>query len=142
MMDISGYLNAIAQLEDALAYCESDVAKKDPRLALHLRAGAIQAFEFTYELSIKTLRRYIETISSNDEYSGSLTFNELVRAGYEEGLLNAELVEWKNFRSNRGATSHSYDEAKAQEIFLATPVFLKEAKFLANQLKNRLLRKE
>jgi nucleotidyltransferase substrate binding protein (TIGR01987 family) len=138
MMDISGYLNAIAQLEDALAYCKSEPAKQDPQLGLHLRAGAIQAFEFTYELSVKTLRRYIGTIASNDDYAGSLSFNELIRAGYEEGLLNAELVEWKNFRTNRGTTSHSYDEVKAQAIYEAIPVFLEEAKFLADQLKNRL----
>jgi nucleotidyltransferase substrate binding protein (TIGR01987 family) len=106
--------------------------------SLHLRAGAIQAFEFTYELSIKILRLYIETIASNDQYANSLTFNELIRSGYEEGLLNAELVQWKDFRSDRGTTSHSYNEVKAQIIYEAIPVFLEEAKFLAEQLKSRL----
>lgn len=140
MIDITGFLNAILQLEDALAYCKSTPAQQDPRLALHLRAGAIQAFEFTYELSIKTLRRYIETIASNDQFANSLTFNELIRAGFEEGLLNEEIVKWRDFRSNRGTTSHSYDEVKAQMIYEAIPVFLNEAKFLADQLKTRLVR--
>jgi hypothetical protein len=34
MIDITGFLNAIAQLEDALVYCKSDAARKDPQLAL------------------------------------------------------------------------------------------------------------
>jgi nucleotidyltransferase substrate binding protein (TIGR01987 family) len=142
MLDLTGFLTAIAQLEEALVYCKSELARRDPRLALHLRAGAIQAFEYTYELSIKTLRRYIETIASNDQYATSLTFNELIRLAFEEGILHAELVEWKKFRSDRGTTSHSYDEVKAQMIYEAIPAFLEEAKYIASELQQRLARQK
>ena len=45
-IDLGSLSKAIAQLEEAISYANSDLAKSDPRLALHLRAAAIQAFEF------------------------------------------------------------------------------------------------
>ncbi len=67
-LDLSSLKKAIAQLEEALFYCHSDIAKKDDRLALHLRAGAIQAFEFTYESCFKMLKRYLEMTESDLPY--------------------------------------------------------------------------
>jgi hypothetical protein len=46
IIDVTSLSNAIAQLEEALNYATS-LAASDPRLARHLRAAAIQAFEFT-----------------------------------------------------------------------------------------------
>ena len=66
-----------------------------------------------------------------------VTFNELIRRGYEAGLLQAELSEWKGFRRDRGTTSHAYDEAKAREVFAAIPAFLAEARFLLAQIDAR-----
>jgi hypothetical protein len=47
IIDVTSLSNAIAQLEEALNYANSSLAASDPRLARHLRAAAIQAFEFT-----------------------------------------------------------------------------------------------
>ncbi len=136
-LDLSSLQKAIAQMEDALKYCESDLAKSDPNLALHLRAAAIQAFEFTYELSFKMLGRYLTAVEPNPSLPEELTFNELVRRGYELGLLKAELVDWKEFRKDRGTTSHAYDEKKAQDVFESIPAFLAEAKYLLSQIQKR-----
>ena len=136
-IDLSTLRQAIAQLEEALAYCESDLAQQDPRLALHLRAGAIQAFEFTYELAIKMLRRYLETVESNPAAVAEHTFSELVRLGWERGLLCAELAAWKEFRRDRGTTSHAYDQNKAMEVFGNIPAFLDEARFLYTEISRR-----
>jgi hypothetical protein len=60
-----------------------------------MRTAAIKAFEFTYELSFKLLRRHLEGTASNPDAMDKMTFNEIIRLGYERGLLNAELAEWK-----------------------------------------------
>jgi len=136
-LDLSSLQKAIAQMEEALEFCNSDLARSDTRLALHLRAAAIQAFEFTYELSYKTLKRYLEETEPNPSSVEEMTFNELVRRGFERGLLQAELADWKAFRKDRGTTSHTYDEAKAQDVFETIPAFLREARFLLSQIKQR-----
>ncbi len=137
ILDLSSLRNAIAQTEDALAYGSSDLARADARLALHLRAAAIQAFEFTYELAIKTLRRYLIESEPSPATVDEMSFNDLVRRGYAIGLLQAELAEWKAYRRNRGITSHTYDAAKAQAIFDAIPGFLTEARFLLARITER-----
>ena len=137
MLNLTSLSNAILQIEEALAYAQSDLAKDDPRLARHFRAAAIQAFEFTYELSIKMLKRYLETLEANPAAVDEMTFNELIRSGYEAGLLRAELSDWKNFRRDRGTTSHAYDEDKARAVFATIPAFLAEAKFLLAEINTR-----
>ncbi len=136
-IDLSSLRQAISQLEEALVYCDSELAKQDPRLALHLRAGAIQAFEFTFELAVKMLRRYLETVESNPAAVAEFTFSELIRCGWERGLLRAELAAWKEFRRDRGTTSHAYDEGKALEVFQNIPAFLLEARFICTEISRR-----
>jgi nucleotidyltransferase substrate binding protein (TIGR01987 family) len=136
-LDLSSLQKAIAQMEEALSFCNSELARNNPRLALHLRAATIQAFEFTYELSYKILKRYLEATEPNPAAVEEMSFNELVRRGFELGLLQAEITEWKEFRKDRGTTSHTYDEAKAQDVFETIPAFLAEAKFLMSQIQKR-----
>jgi nucleotidyltransferase substrate binding protein (TIGR01987 family) len=136
-LDLSSLEKAIAQLEEALVLFDSDLAKRDARLALHLRAASILAFEFTYELCFKTLKRYLEQTEPNPSSVEEMNFDEIIRRGYELGLLQAELSDWREFRKDRGTTSHVYDEKKAQEVFDGIPGFLREAKFLLAQIKKR-----
>ncbi len=136
-LDLSSLRNAIGQVESALAYHGSEIAQSDPDLALHLRAAAIQAFEFTYELCIKMLRRYLAATEPNPSAVTDMTFHDLIRLGWERGLLQADIVAWRDFRSDRGATSHAYDQRKAQEVFEAIPAFLAEAKHLLERLAER-----
>ena len=134
IVDISSLQKAIAQADEALALHSLEAAAGNDRLALHLRAASIQAFEFTYELCLKTLKRYLEATSSSPAPIDEMSFSDLIRLGYETGLLDAELLQWRMFRRDRGTTSHTYDETKAQEIFDAIPAFLREAKFLVRQI--------
>lgn len=136
-LDLSSLEKAIAQLEDALKYCVSRLAKEDKKLALHLRAGAIQAFEFTYELSLRMIKRYLSLTEANPSMIDEASFNELIRKAYEKGLIKSELSTWKEFRKERGTTSHTYDEEKAKEVFEGIPIFLKDAQFLLNELRKR-----
>jgi nucleotidyltransferase substrate binding protein (TIGR01987 family) len=136
-LDLTSFKNAIAQLEEALMLYDSDLARAHARLALHLRAAAIQAFEFTYEISFKTLKRYLENTEANPAEIANMDFSELIRKGYELGLLQAEISDWREFRKDRGTTSHAYNEAKAQDVFETIPAFLKEARFLFTQIQSR-----
>lgn len=136
-LDLSSLQKAIHQLEEALEYCQSDLAKNDARLAQHLRAGAIQAFEFTYELSFKMLKRFLEISEPNPASVDEMTFNEIIRKGFEIGLLHSEITDWKEFRRDRGTTSHTYNENKARDIFECIPKFLIESKFLYNKIQKR-----
>jgi len=129
-LDLKSLASAIGQLENALEYCNSELAKTDPTLAAHLRAAAIQAFEFTYELSIKMLKRKLEQIESSEAVVRGITFDDLIRRGWAKGFLNEEIAQWREFRKQRGTTSHTYDENKAELIYQEIPRFLAEAKYL------------
>lgn len=59
-LDYSALRSAIGQLEKSLAYAHSPAALADPGLREQLRNSVIQCFEFTYELSWKMLKRYLE----------------------------------------------------------------------------------
>jgi nucleotidyltransferase substrate binding protein (TIGR01987 family) len=137
MLDISPLEKAIEQLEEALMLCASDLVKSNARLELHMRAAAIQAFEFTYSLSLKMLKRYLEKNEEDSAIVEEMTFNDLVRRGFEFGLLQAEISDWRDFRKNRCTTSHTYDEKKAEDVFEQIPQFLAEAKFLYNAIQKR-----
>ena len=130
--------DAVGQLEDALDIYHSDLALDNPRLKRHLRAAVIQAFEFTYELSFRMLRRYLELASANPAEIDELVFNDVIREAYRQALLRSELPEWMEFRRNRGTTSHTYNEEKAQEVFEAFPTFYRSARYLLNRLQERV----
>ena len=137
-LDLSPLDNAVTQLEEALEIYDSELALSDPRLKRHLRAAVIQAFEFTYELSFRMLRRYLELASPNPSEIDGLVFNDVVREAYKQSLLRSELPEWLEFRRNRGTTSHTYNEEKAQEVFESVPDFFQEARYLLNRLHERV----
>lgn len=138
MLDLTSFEKAITQLERALIAYDSPVARSHPELQDHLRAGAIQAFEFTFELSFRTLKRFLADIDRDPAKIAEMSYNSIIRLGYDKGLLSSELDAWKEFREQRATTSHVYLEAKAEQVFAKIPAFLAEAQFLRDQLKRRL----
>src|ERR1700677_4300136 len=101
MIDIASLEKAIAQLETSLKYSESDLAKKDDGIAKQFRAAAIQAFEFTYEVSHKMLKRYLKDTEPSAEIIDELNFSDLIRTGFEKGLLSGSWNEWRTYRKAR-----------------------------------------
>jgi len=128
---------AIAQLEEALAYAASDLARDDGRLTRQLRAAAIQALEFTYELSYKTLKRFLADTEPSPAQVQAMDFSGIVRLGYARGVVAEAISVWRAFRENRSVTSHTYNEAKAHAVFDAIPRFLNEVRFLVAQINPR-----
>ena len=136
-LDFSPLGNAISQLEKSLEYASSDMAKADHGLFEQLRNSVIQCFEFTYELSHKMLKRYLDETAANPEEIDLGTFQNLIRTGNEKGLLLSDLRRWKEFRQARTNSSHTYDQQKAEAVYGIAPKFLAEAKFLYTELVKR-----
>lgn len=81
------------------------------------QAGAIQAFEFTYELSWKTMKRILEK-RGVEAQSPRETFREAAR---NRLIQNPE--QWFIFLEKRNLTSHTYKEENAQAIVCIFPLF-------------------
>ena len=131
-LDITNFEKAILRLEEGLLAYQADT------LQTLIRDGLIQRFEFTYELSHKTLKRYLESVSATPEQYDNMAFQDLIRSGNEQGLLFGSWPEWKQYRNMRSKTSHTYDEDVAIEVIAGIPPFLGEARFLCDKLRKRL----
>jgi nucleotidyltransferase substrate binding protein (TIGR01987 family) len=136
-LDFSPLGNAVGQLEKALGYANSDMAKADAGLREQLRNSVILCFEFTYELSHKMLKRYLEETAANPDEIDSMTFQNIVRIGNEKGLLRSDWPRWRTYRQARTDSSHTYDQAKAEAVFAIAPDFLDEARYLFDVLSER-----
>ena len=131
-LDTTSFRNAIAQLARGL-----DEARAEPGREV-VRDGVIQRFEYTYELSHKFLRRYLEETEPASEELRSLSFPALIRLGSERGLLLNGWDVWTGYRTARGTTSHAYDSVKAAEVFAKVPSFLEDARALLDAIDLRL----
>jgi nucleotidyltransferase substrate binding protein (TIGR01987 family) len=132
MLDFGPLHKALQQLQISLRYSESDLAKQNLELARVLRAAAIQAFEYTFELCIKMLTRQLEAMNykSNVDF---LSYRDLIRVSAEKGLLDDPSV-WFHYRELRNITSHTYDNTKAEEVYSALPAFANDASMLLKHL--------
>jgi nucleotidyltransferase substrate binding protein (TIGR01987 family) len=131
-LDATPLENAVQRLREGLARHRSEPNDEQ------LRDGLIQRFEFTYELSHRILRRYLQEILPSPDAAAQMTFAELVRAGNEQGLLREEWPAWRHFRDIRTRTTHTYDAKTASEVVGEIPAFIEEAEYLCAQLRQRL----
>lgn len=131
-LDISSFDKALARLREGLARYEQDVSDTQ------IRDGLIQRFEFTYEISHKTLKRYLEATSPTPEQFDLMPFQDLIRSGNEQDLLLGDWSRWRTYRDMRSRTSHTYDESVALQVVAGIPSFLEEAAHLYEQIRRRL----
>jgi nucleotidyltransferase substrate binding protein (TIGR01987 family) len=131
-LDLSPLARAIDRLDEGLLRYQRDVSDTQ------IRDGLIQRFEFTYELSHKMLKRYLEQASPSAAVFDTMAFADLIRTGNERSLLRSTWPRWRVFRDMRGKTSHTYDEAVALAVVAEIPDFLAEARYLLAQLQARV----
>ena len=130
-LELAPLVNAIARLEEGIYGYERD------KTQTLIRDGLVQRFEFTYEISYKMLKRFLQQIGPNPEEYDSMPFSDLIRSGNEQGLLLGDWPKWKTYRDMRAKTSHTYDEKIALEVVAGIPAFLEEARYLCDRLKQR-----
>lgn len=129
-LDFSSYEKAIHSLKRVLDRSRSVPEDED------IRDACIQRFEYTYELAFKMLKRQLEQELPSREELDQLPFKEVIRVGAERGLIAAP-ERWFDYRNKRNITSHTYDEAKAREVFSVLSDFAADAADLLARLNAR-----
>lgn len=97
----------------------------------YIRDSAIQRFEFTFELSWKTMKAFLEE-------QGITVYSprDSIRSAFQVGLIEED-PDWLETIELRNLTSHTYNEATAEEIYEKLPKTLTLYRLLLNKLKER-----
>ena len=138
ILDITALEKAFISLEETLKSLENQewFNAQQPIIQDTLIAGAIQKFEFVYELDIKMLKRQLKRIASNDLDIDSADFRDVIRLSLQYGLIE-RMEDWLDYRKMRNITSHTYDESKARQVYNGIFDFLESSRFLLKQLQPR-----
>lgn len=124
-LDYSSLEDAIQSLKDALSPPPRNDRERD---------GAIQRFEYTFELCWKFIRRYFLAIGKSDISTGP---RPLIRDAHQENLIPDPLV-WFTFLDARNNGAHTYDKNEADKVFKVAVTFPPHADALLSQLKLKL----
>lgn len=95
------------------------------------KMAAVQAFEVTYEISWKIMRRVLKKYSVELHYSKDV-FRESAKAG-----LISSPKKWFKFLEKRNETVHTYESDILDDIFEILPLFIKELEYLISKLKEK-----
>lgn len=137
-LDFSALQQANHSLSDAIDVVENEQWFNQQKKAVQntLIAGVIQNFEFSYELSIKMLKRQMEKESASPDEIDFTSYRGMLRLAAEKGLVQ-HIDSWFEYRQMRNITSHTYDHEKARQVYEMTSCFLKDAGELQAKLEQR-----
>jgi len=99
-IDITSLLKAREKFED---YRKNLITDKD-------KTAAIKAFEYSYELSWKIMKRFL-ALRGKEVYSPKPTFRE---AALKQIITYPEI--WFEFQEKRNITSHVYNEEEMHDV--------------------------
>jgi len=98
------FSNALERLKEGLTKSADDDLYRD---------GIPQRFEFTFDLSWKTIKDYME-------YQGIIpkigSPREIIQLGFKQGIIS-DGEAWIQMMLSRNALSHLYDEKTSREIY-------------------------
>ncbi len=134
-IDLNSLRKALATLVEASQFWTAQPATSP--LKPHLRSAVVQSFEFTYELSMRMLRRVLIERAVAADLVADMSFNDMLRAAADAGLL-ADVAAWRAWREMRNTTSHAYDAAKALAVATAAGRFAADAAALLASLEASL----
>lgn len=100
-----------------------------------LRSGAIQNFEFTYELCWKFIKRWLDE-NLGSSYVDGVSRRDLFRLAAESRLID-DVDLWMDYHHARNQTSHTYDEVKAAMVFETASRFVRDAERLLDAIEAR-----
>ena len=135
-LDYSSLESAVAQLQRSFDYLHSDLARKDGGLREQFRAATIQAFEFSYELAVRMIRRQLALIVANPDELREIDFADLMRDAADAGIVR-DARSYMGYREIRNRTSHTYNAGRAEETVATMDEFLRDMRLLLQELKER-----
>jgi len=114
----------LATFEQALRTFKEALLESPTQLE---RDGAIQRFEYCYDLAWKTLKRYLARRGVIDLNSPKSVFT----AAYAEKIIDDESM-WVTIIARRNLSVHTYNQKLADSLFAELPLFY-DAMFLLLQ---------
>jgi nucleotidyltransferase substrate binding protein (TIGR01987 family) len=96
------------------------------------KAGAVQAFEFCYELAWKTMKKFLE-----DRGQATGSPKDTFRKALEEQLIKDPEL-WFDFQEKRNLTVHTYEQACVDLVLKEFDVFSRELQLLIEKLEELL----
>lgn len=125
---MTDYTNSkIATFEQALKTFKEALLENPSQLE---RDGAIQRFEYCFDLAWKTTKRYLENKGLMDLNSPRSVFT----AAYAEGLIDDETL-WSTIILKRNASVHTYNQQLANSLFSELPLYYESMHELLQKLK-------
>lgn len=106
---IKDLTNALKRLKEGLSLPKNVVINQD---------ATIQRFEFTFELSWKTMQTIV-----NQNIQGVYGPKSVFREAAKLGLID-DPVKWFEFLDNRNQTVHTYKEDVAQKVYQSAAEFV------------------
>ncbi len=133
-VDLELFGRALAQLHTALAALDAE--PENP----FIRDSVVKRYEFTYELALRSLSRYLQTSAFSSVEVEDLTLQGVVRRADRAELLLTGWPEWRRFREARNQTAHTYSQQKANAVIETARDFVAEADNLFRRLTERMAR--
>ena len=99
-----------------------------------LRAGVIQYFEFTYELSWNSIKRWLQE-NRDPSITVGTTRRHVFRIAAREGLIH-DPEGWMEYTYARNLTSHTYKKGIADRVYGEVPAFLQASRRLLATLED------
>ena len=130
VLDLNSFSKAVASFSKALDEYAKDESNE------FVRDSCIQRFEYCYDLSTKMIRRHLKNIADNPSEIDQMPFANVIREAYTKGILKHSWDVWAEYREDRNATSHGYDEELAMKLVLELNNPYQEILFLLTRLKD------
>lgn len=127
---------AFLQLGENLKLLGCNLAETKPAIKRTFERSAIQAFEFTYEISVKMIERQMKEILPIPNEINRMPFRDLMREVASAGLI-PDVERFVDYRDKRNDTSHHYDENRASAILSILGEFSQDIQFLLDRLEER-----
>jgi len=134
-LELESLGKAISALERSLRVAERQADRGDVDLQETLRAGVVQNFEVAYEQTWKMMKRWLETNVGSVEVDG-VTRRQLFRLCHENRLID-DVDAWMDFHKSRNETSHTYNQATAEDVFKVAGKFLPAASDVFSRIASR-----
>ena len=103
-----------------------------------LGAAVVKSFEFTFELALITIRRFVADYALSPGQVGQMRMADVIRTAGRFGLIDPP-EDWLIFRQPRNATSHEYfDEDSIDRIVDVAPELHDSVNSLLNSLREKM----